>query len=75
VGPENEDFLDPEMVTATPPHTSCSKTLVHKITYVLVFYMPPELNDLILMGANPLLGPLEGVDPRNGFVPYKQQVY
>jgi hypothetical protein len=45
---------------------------------------PPDL--IILMGANPLLGPLEGVGPENRKMdlppsksfspePYKQQVY
>jgi hypothetical protein len=34
---------------------------VHKITNTPVFYM--GLGLMILMGANPLLGPLEGVGP------------
>jgi hypothetical protein len=37
-----------------------TEILVHKITTVPVFYMA-----LILMRQKPLLGPLEGVDPKN----------
>jgi hypothetical protein len=39
-----------------------SETHLHKITNVPGFYLT---NDVILMGANPLLGPLEGVGPSN----------
>ncbi len=42
---------------------SCSKTHVLKITKVPVSYMSIGLNDFD--GANPLLGPLEGVGPEN----------
>jgi hypothetical protein len=40
-----------------------SKTNVHKITYVPVFYMTLGLHDL--MGANTLLRPLEEAGPEN----------
>jgi hypothetical protein len=53
MGPENRDCLVPGMATR--------ETNVHKITNIqyLFFYMALGLNDL--MGADPLLGPLEGV--------------
>jgi hypothetical protein len=47
---------------------SCSKTHVHKITNVLVFFIG-QLDLIILMGANPLLGQLAGVGPRNELSP------
>jgi hypothetical protein len=54
VGPENQDFLGPEMAT--------NETHVHKITNVPSFFlMALGLNDFV--GANPLLGLLEGVGP------------
>jgi hypothetical protein len=40
-----------------------SETHIHKITNLLIFYIALGLDDL--MGANPLLGPLEGVGPKN----------
>jgi hypothetical protein len=41
----------------------CSKTHVHKITNRPVFIW--RLGSMILMGANPLLGPLERVGPES----------
>jgi hypothetical protein len=44
------------------------KTHVHKITNLPVF-LYGAWTWLILMGTNPLLGPLEGKGAQNGFVP------
>jgi hypothetical protein len=48
VGPENRDFLGPEMATH-----------VYKITHTCVFVW--RVDFMILMGENPLLGTFEGV--------------
>jgi hypothetical protein len=55
VGYENQVFLGPNIAT--------SETHVHKITTVPLGCLDP----MILKGENPLLRPVEGVDPFNGF--------
>jgi hypothetical protein len=62
-------LLGPWNGNCPPPHQSCSKTHVHKATNVPVFIWFLDL--MILMGANPLLGPLEGVGPWNRFAHIK----
>ncbi len=52
VGPENRDFLGPEMAT--------SETHVHKNTNVGTCFFIWCLGLMILRGANLLLGPLMG---------------
>jgi hypothetical protein len=56
-----ETFFGPEVATI--------ETHVHKINNVPVFYMTLGLNDFD--GANPLLVPLEEVDPCHKFVRIK----
>jgi hypothetical protein len=59
MGPENHINLT-KCVRNT--EYSCSKSHVHKITNVLVFFIW-RLDLMILMGANPFGEPLEGGEP------------
>jgi hypothetical protein len=55
-------------------------TAAAKLVYIK---LPMYLDLIILIGANPLIGQLEGIGPRNGYTPsqslrpvqYKQQVH
>jgi hypothetical protein len=81
VGPENHIKLT---TCSTEYRNSCSQTHVHKITEVSFFIL--RWDSMILMGANPVLGTLEGVafsralemdlPPSKSLrlAPYKQQV-
>jgi hypothetical protein len=69
VGPENNIKL--KTIQYRIQNTAATKLMYIKLNYHCTCFFIWRLDFVIFMKANSLLGPLEGVGPRNGFSPIK----